>query len=115
MSQDTLKIALLQHTPEPENLSAAMARLNESAANASSQKCDLLLLPEASITGYNIPKAAMESIALDADGETTTAIASICREHQIAVVYGFAEKHNTQNFNCVPVSYTHLRAHETDS
>ena len=101
MSKDSLKIALLQHTPEPNNLPAALARLEKNAASASSQDCDLLLVPEASVTGYNQPKSTMEKIALDAQGETTEAIASICREYQIAVAYGFAESHKDKYYNCV--------------
>lgn len=98
---DSLKIALLQHQPHPDNLSAALQRLDENAASAADQGCTLIVVPEASVTGYNIPKPVMQGVALYADGDTTHAISAICRRHKIAIAYGFAEQHNGDYFNCV--------------
>lgn len=98
---DSLKIALLQHNPKPNDLPAAISRLAETAASAAEQDCNLLLVPEASVTGYNIPRDTMRTIALQADGETSAAIAEICVNNNIAIAYGFAEEEGGEYFNCV--------------
>jgi predicted amidohydrolase len=101
MSDDTLQISLLQHEPVPADIPAALQRLDRYCAEASTSGSDLLVVPEASVTGYNIEKAQMQQVALEADGETTAAIADICRRHTIAVTYGFAEHDNGTYYNCV--------------
>ncbi|OED42711.1 hypothetical protein AB833_05665 [Chromatiales bacterium (ex Bugula neritina AB1)] len=96
-----LSIALLQHVPAPDNIAAAVERLESNAATAAAQNCSLLVVPEASITGYNIPLETMQKVALPADGETTEKISAICRQHNIAIAYGFAERDGSNYFNCV--------------
>ena len=105
-------IAVLQHIPAPDNIAAALQRLRTSAARASEEGCALMLVPECSITGYNQPLATMQQVALESDGETTAAIADICRQHNIAIAYGFAERGSvesgeqagsTQYYNCVQI------------
>ncbi len=100
-STDSLKIALLQHIPTPNDITAALDRLDQNAALAAADGCALLLVPEASITGYNIALATMQQIALPACGKTTEAIATICSKYKIAIAYGFAEKDGDSYFNCV--------------
>ncbi len=101
MISDSMRIALLQHTPVPADIDAALQRLDQYGQTAASDGCELLLVPEASITGYNIDKALMQSVALDANGDTTAAIANLCRKHNIAMAYGFAENDNGSFYNCV--------------
>ena len=84
-------IAVLQHIPAPNNIAAALQRLQTSAAQAAAEGCELMLVPECSITGYNQPLETMQQVAITSDGETTEAIAAICRQHNIAIAYGFAE------------------------
>ena len=102
-------IAVLQHIPAPDNVAAALQRLRTSAEQAAAEGCELMLVPECSITGYNQPFATMQQVALESNGETTEAIAAICREHKIAIAYGFAErgtaseKGEREYFNCVQV------------
>lgn len=107
VTTDSMKIAVLQHVPTPNDISAALERLDANAAHASADGCALLLVPESSITGYNMPKATMEQVALQADGKTTQAIAEICRKYDIAISYGFAEKDGTSFFNCVQLIDKH--------
>jgi len=85
-------IAVLQHIPAPNNIAAALQRLQTSAAQAAAEGCELMLVPECSITGYNQPLETMQDVAIESDGETTEAIAAICRQHKIAIAYGFAER-----------------------
>ena len=99
--KNPLKIALLQHTPVPNDIPAALNRLEKNARLAATGGCHLLLVPEASITGYNVPKETMMQVALKATGETTRAIATICQQHNIAIAYGFAEQDGESFYNCV--------------
>ncbi len=96
-------IALLQHAPVPNDLPAAIKRLDAAAADAAKAGCSLLIVPEASITGYNIPPATMHAVALEANGTTTAEIAAICTQHQIAITYGFAEIDGDNYYNCVQI------------
>jgi predicted amidohydrolase len=101
MTVDSLRISLLQHDPAPADLTAALARLKHHAQAAATDNSSLLLVPEASITGYNIPIDTMRAIAPEADGEFTDEVAAISRQHNIAIAYGFAEHHEGNYYNCV--------------
>lgn len=98
---EQISIALLQHTPVPNELDSAIERLSQAAVRAADQGCALLVVPEASVTGYNIPKSTMQNIALEADGKVTEQIGSICTQHDIAICYGFAERAEDRYYNCV--------------
>ncbi len=98
---DSLAIALLQHVPVPADIEAALQRLDDAASQAAGQGAQLLVVPEASVTGYNIPRETMVKVAQPADGPAAQAIAQICRKYAIAIAYGFAEARGEQFFNCV--------------
>ena len=71
------------------------------AEQASSEGAQLVLFPEASLTGYNNTTEVNQRIAQTAEGETSQAIAEICKANNIAIAYGFAEKSDDQIFNSV--------------
>jgi len=96
-----LKIAALQHAPQPADLQAALERIEKAAKLAAADGCDILLLPECSVTGYNQPQAQMQQVALDENSATSKAIASLCIEHRIAICYGFAERTDSKFYNTV--------------
>lgn len=98
-----LTIAVLQHIPAPDNIAAALQRLENSAAQSADAGCEMLLVPECSITGYNQPLETMQQVAIEKTGETTDSIAAICQKYEIAIAYGFAEKTENQYFNCVQI------------
>ncbi len=98
-----LTIAALQHVPAPNNIPAALQRLDTAANQAKADGCKLMIVPECSITGYNQTLQTMQQVALSADGKVSQAIADICRKYQIAIGYGFAEKDKGQYFNSVQV------------
>ena len=98
---DTLDIALLQHEPVPADTEAALVRLDGAARQAAGQGARLLVVPEASVTGYNIPYETMTQVAEAADGPVAQAIGQICKRYSIAIAYGFAESRDGQFFNCV--------------
>ena len=101
--QTDFTISVLQHIPEPANIPAALQRLETTAAQASADGCQLLVVPECSITGYNQSLESMQQVAITSDGDTTDSIAAICRQHNIAIAYGFAERADDQFFNCVQI------------
>ena len=96
-------IAVLQHNPVPGDIDAALERLETTAAQAAADGCNLFVVPECSITGYNQPLDSMQAVAIESDGETARTIADICRQHDIAIAYGFAEKSNGTYYNCVQI------------
>ena len=103
MSND-FSVATLQHVPVPGDIAAALQRINNSASEAAANGCNLMVVPECSVTGYNQPLGDMQKSALTADGQTVQAIAEICRKHRIAIAYGFAEKDGDRYYNCVQIS-----------
>lgn len=96
---DDLTIAVVQHVSTPDNIDASMARIATYAKQASDAGAQLLLFPEASLTGYNNAPAVNQRIAQSAKGDCTQAIAKICNASNIAIAYGFAEKSGDQIYN----------------
>jgi len=102
MPQD-LTVAALQHIPIPNDLNGTLKQLSERATEASGEGAQILVVPEASITGYNITPTTMRAIAQSDDGELANSIAELCVRHRIAIAYGYAEKANNNFYNCVQV------------
>ncbi len=89
---DTLHISLLQHAPTPEALTVSLQRIDDYAKVAADAGNDLLLLPEASVTGYNISLDAAKRMAERRDGEAFNKITTIAKRNNIAIVYGYIEQ-----------------------
>lgn len=94
-----LNIALVQHISTPGDINASLTRFSHYAKLAAEAGAELLLFPEASLTGYNNTPEINDTIAVPAQGEVTQSIAHICRENNIAIAYGFAERADNQIFN----------------
>ncbi|MCL4148858.1 UNVERIFIED_CONTAM: hypothetical protein GTU68_017364 [Idotea baltica] len=71
------------------------------AKKASDAGAQLLLFPEASLTGYNNSLKVTQSIAQNAFGDAAGEIADICRSNNLAIAYGFAEKDGSKTYNSV--------------
>ena len=91
-SGDVLEIALLQHDPTPLDVAASLARVEREARAARAAGADLLVVPEASLTGYNVAPDAARRVALEEDGETLERLAALCRETDIALLCGYVER-----------------------
>lgn len=98
-----LKLAILQHRPTPADIEQSLARMEQAAATAAADGVQLLVCPEASLTGYNIALATAQSVAVARDGETTDRIRALCQRHAIALAYGYIERDGEQLFNAVNV------------
>ena len=100
---DTLQMALLQHTPTPEALTVSLQRINHYAKVAADSGNDLLLLPEASLTGYNISLDAAKRMAERQDGDAFDEIAAIAKRNKIAIVYGYIEQDGDVMYNSTQI------------
>lgn len=98
---DTTTIALVQHVSTPGDVAASLERMAAYAKQASDAGAELLLFPEASLTGYNNTIETNEQIAESHDGAAAQKIAALCKEHNLAIAYGFAERNNNQTYNSV--------------
>ncbi len=98
---DTTTIALVQHVSTPGDVGASLKRIKHYAEQASKAGVELLLFPEASLTGYNNTLELNQEIAEAKDGQSAHEIASICKEHRLAIAYGFAERDDNLLYNSV--------------
>ena len=71
----------------------ALQRLEQQAQRARAQGADLLICPEMSLTGYAIGAERVQALAEPSDGPLAHAVAAIARQHRIAIVYGYPERH----------------------
>ena len=107
MMRDTFQLALLQHKPTPGDIVTNKLRIKKYLATAAEQGTQLLLSPETSLTGYNISLNEARQVAQCADGKIADALASECRQHNIALAYGFIESANGDLYNSVQVINRH--------
>jgi len=96
-----LTLALVQHVSTPGDIDASLTRMASYAKQARDAGAQLLLFPEASLTGYNNTLELNQKIAPEADGEISNAIAELCRTHGLAIAYGFAERADEHIYNSV--------------
>lgn len=89
----TLNLALWQ-TPYFGSTGEALAQLGATAASAAADGAALLICPEMNLTGYAIGPERVAALAESADGPLSQAVASIARRHNIAIVYGYPERHS---------------------
>jgi len=82
----TLRISVLQHAPTPLDVARSLERLEREARAAAEEGSELLVVPEASLTGYNITRADARSVAEGIDGELSAGVAAICRTAGIAIL-----------------------------
>ena len=98
---DALTIAVLQHESSPGQLDANLQRLSDVAVQAAAQKVQLLVTPETSLCGYNLSLEANRKVAQPADGELTDAVSALCKQHNMAIAYGFVEQAGDTFYNTV--------------
>ena len=102
---DKTIIAVAQIDIRIGQMDANRAKLLAYAAEAAGNRADLVIFPECALTGYQFDSreealSAAESIP----GPATSAIASLCRELNIHVIFGMLERSENLLFNsCVLV------------
>lgn len=96
-------LAVDQHRSTPANIDQSLTRISAQARTASAANADLLVVPEASLTGYNIPLATALSVAVSLDSATTEKLQALCQQADIALAYGYIEREGDTLFNAVHV------------
>jgi len=99
--QQRLTIALHQHVPTPMDIPTSLVRIDQQAGIAASQGADLLIVPEASLTGYNIAPDDAGEIALPAQGDVLGQVAESAARHRIAIAIPHIERDHDTLYNAV--------------
>lgn len=102
-SSDELTLALLQHSPTPAAIESSIARLSSACQQAAEQQADLLLVPEASLTGYNISPESAQAVAVEREGKVTDRLRSLCQQSGIALAYGYIERDGDTLYNTAQI------------
>lgn len=92
LSEPMITVAVGQLRPRVAQPQQALAAVEQAAQEAREKGADLLIVPEAFLSGYAIGRAAAERLAEPMDGEMASAVARIARRSSIAVVCGFPER-----------------------
>jgi nitrilase len=87
----SMKLAIWQTTGHPGDVAANLRALDCAAQAAAAAGAKVLLTPECWLAGYNIP-TQIADLAECRDGPSATAIARCATTHDIAIVYGYAER-----------------------
>lgn len=86
-----MRLAALQMVARPGDVAANLALIEDAAAEAARRGARLLVAPELALPGYGAGDA-IPGLAEPSDGPQATALSRIAREHDVAVVAGFAER-----------------------
>lgn len=95
-TQESLVIAQSQQAPSPMNIEGTLKHLATTAAQCAEWGVNLLVLPEMCLTGYNLTPDEIAPLAEPADGYLFESVAALCQKHNLAIVYGYAEKNGTK-------------------
>ena len=93
-----MKIALYQGAGKPAGVDENLAIIRDKAFSAAGQGADLIIFPELFLSGYNIGQTVQE-LAEPADGPACQQASRIAREANIAILYGYPEKLDTEVYN----------------
>ena len=115
MPDQPLHLALWQspHATPEAGATQALRRLAEAAKRARSQGAHCLVCPEMGLTGYAIGAESVQALAEPPDGPLARDVAGIARQHGIAIVYGYPERHplsGKKPFNAVQAIDEHGHA-----
>jgi len=93
-----MRIAIYQGEGQPARVDENLVSVRRFAFSAARQKADLIIFPELFLTGYNIGSAA-HSLAEPADGPSYQKAAEIARKADIALLYGYSERVDSNVYN----------------
>jgi predicted amidohydrolase len=98
-----LRVALWQ-TPHASDPELGLHALDRAAAQARAQGADLIVTPEMFCSGYAVGAPRLAAWAQHRDGAWAQAVGQIARQHGLAVVYGYPERHpNGAPYNAVQI------------
>jgi predicted amidohydrolase len=93
-----MKIALYQGAGKPTRVDENLATIERKATSAAEQGADLIIFPELFLSGYNIAKTVQE-LAEEVDGPANQKAVQIAWEANIAILYGYPERQDTEVYN----------------
>jgi len=101
VSDSLLRIGLAQIDCTPGDVSANIQKMVAYTREAAQKKCDLVVFPEMSDTGYHMP-IIMQTASAWSDKPFQT-LANTARENKIAIVAGLSEREGNEVYNTVAV------------
>ena len=99
----THTIAMCQVTSKLCDKSFNISQMKENIKKAKVMGAELIIFPELFTTGYNLTTEEVKRLAETKNGKTFSEISECAKQHQMAVVYGYAEKDGESIFNSVMV------------
>jgi len=93
-----MRIALYQGAGKPTIIDENLEIIHRQALSAAGQGADLIIFPELFLSGYNIGQTVQE-LAQPADGPAGHQAAQIARETNIAMLFGYPERFDTEVYN----------------
>jgi predicted amidohydrolase len=101
-NHSTIRVAAVQLDVKLGDKQGNLDRLRNFARQAADQDADLVVFPECAITGYNFgSRADALEHAERSDGPVATAVADLCRDLDIHLVYGYLERDGDQVYNAL--------------
>jgi predicted amidohydrolase len=91
-------IALYQGAGKPTEVEENLKIIHAKSVSAADQGADLIIFPELFLSGYNIGQT-VQDLAQQADGPAYHQAARIAREADIAILYGYPERLDTEVYN----------------
>ena len=85
-----LTVSLLQANPKAVNVAERLQHLENAVARAAKSDADVLVCPELFLSGYGSANRARE-LAEAGDGPFAKEVATIARQAEIAIAYGYPE------------------------
>jgi len=86
-----MRVAVWQCVALPLDVAGNLRRLEEACGRAREAGADVLVTPEMLTTGYAIGPAEARRLAEPPEGPTAAAVATIARDHGLAICYGHPE------------------------
>ena len=99
MSNIRFGISVLQHVPTPGDLTTSLSRIETALADARQAGSRLLVVPEASLTGYNLTREMADDIAVEADAPLFETLSEHCARNAVGAVVGYIERENDTLYN----------------
>ena len=93
-----MKIALYQGAGKPASVDENLEIIQRKAISAADQGADLIIFPELFLSGYNIGQTVRD-LAQQSDGPACQKAAQIAREANIAILFGYPEKFDSDVYN----------------
>lgn len=94
-----MRIALYQCQACTADVARNLERLHAAALSAAATGAQLLLCPEMMLTGYNLGRARIQTLAEPRDGPGAARVAAIAAAAGIAIAYGYPERADGDVFN----------------